>query len=141
MLRYRRLTYRSTRVLTTGRPRPLGEHARLDDHGVVLAQPLWRPPTDIYETPTALTVMLELAGMEENEVEVSLFDDALVVQGHRHPPRCEAGCLYHAAEIRHGPFRVEIPLTVPIDPERVEAHYDRGLLRITLGKAGGSAQE
>jgi HSP20 family molecular chaperone IbpA len=42
--------------------------------------------------------------------------------------------MYHAASIRQGPFRVELPLPAPIDPERVEARYDRGLLHITLAK-------
>ena len=43
--------------------------------------------------------------------------------------------MYHAAGIRQGPFRVELPLPAPVDPERVEARYDRGLLRITLPEA------
>jgi HSP20 family molecular chaperone IbpA len=41
---------------------------------------------------------------------------------------------YHAAGVRQGPFRVELPLPAPVDGERVEALYDRGLLRISLPK-------
>jgi HSP20 family molecular chaperone IbpA len=43
--------------------------------------------------------------------------------------------VYHAAGIRQGLFRVELPLPAPVDPERVEARYDRGLLQVTLAKA------
>jgi HSP20 family molecular chaperone IbpA len=38
------------------------------------------------------------------------------------------------AEIRQGPFRLELPLPATIDQERVEARYDQGLLRMTLYK-------
>ena len=43
--------------------------------------------------------------------------------------------MYHAARIRQGPFRVELALPAPVDPERVEARYERGLLHVTLPKA------
>ena len=45
--------------------------------------------------------------------------------------------MYHAAGIRQGPFRVELPLPAPVDPEHVETRYEHGLLRISLHKAGG----
>jgi HSP20 family protein len=92
---------------------------------------------DTYETATAVEVVVDLAGVEEDDFEVQLFDDALVVEGHRQPLSQE-GAVYHAAGIRHGPFRVELPLPAPVDPERVEARYDRGLLRITLPKRVGA---
>jgi HSP20 family molecular chaperone IbpA len=42
--------------------------------------------------------------------------------------------VYHAAGIRQGPFRIALALPAAVDPERVEARYERGLLRITLAK-------
>ena len=42
--------------------------------------------------------------------------------------------MYHAAGIPQGWFRLELPIPARIDPERVEARYDRGLLHITLPK-------
>jgi HSP20 family molecular chaperone IbpA len=44
--------------------------------------------------------------------------------------------VYHAAGIRQGPFRVELPLPAAVDADGVSATYDRGLLRITLPKRG-----
>ncbi|MGQ0592638.1 MAG: Hsp20/alpha crystallin family protein, partial [Gammaproteobacteria bacterium] len=55
----------------------------------------------------------------------------------RQLPSCQEGAVYHAAGIRQGPFRVELALPAPVDAERVEARYERGLLRITLQKRGG----
>ncbi len=57
-----------------------------------------------------------------------------VVEGRRLLPSCQEGAVYHAAGIRQGPFQLELPLPAPVDAERVEARYDRGLLRITLPK-------
>ena len=42
--------------------------------------------------------------------------------------------VFFMAEIRQGPFRLELPLPATIDQERVEARYDQGLLRMTLYK-------
>ena len=92
------------------------------------------PTRDTYETATTVEIVVDLAGVDEDDFEVQLFEDALVVEGRRRLPSCQEGAVYHAAGIRQGPFRVELPLPAPVDPERVEARYDRGLLRITLPK-------
>jgi HSP20 family protein len=78
--------------------------------------------------------VVDLAGVDEDHLEVQLFEDALVIDGHRHPPVCEPETVYHAAGIRRGPFRLELPLPASVDAEDVEALYERGLLRITIRK-------
>ena len=97
-------------------------------------RPRWRPDADTYETATTVEILVDLAGVEEDDLEVQLFEDVLVVEGRRRLPSCHEGAVYHAAGIRQGPFRVEVPLPAPVDAERVEARYERGLLRITLPK-------
>jgi HSP20 family molecular chaperone IbpA len=131
-MRYRRLSYRYAMVVRSG-PTWLpgdwpGERLRL------LAEGRWRPDVDTYETATAIEITVDLAGVEEEEFEVQLFDDALVVEGRRQLPACQAGAVYQEAGIRQGPFRLEVALAAPVDPERVEATYERGLLRLTLPK-------
>ena len=131
-MRYRRLSYRYAVVVQSGGMSPFGdlwESERLR----VLVQGRWRPDADAYETGRAIEIVVDLAGVGEDDYEVQLFEDALVVEGWRHLPASE-DARYHAAGIRQGPFRVELPLSAPVDAERVEAHYDRGLLRITLPK-------
>jgi len=135
-MRYRRLGYRYTMVMTTGDLAPLAEIFRVGGPGVVLAQPQWRPAADVYETPAAIVVVVELAGVDEDAFEVLLFEDALVLEGHRHIQGCEEGGVYHAVGIRQGPFRLEVRLPVPVDGERVQAQYERGLLWIRLPKVG-----
>jgi HSP20 family molecular chaperone IbpA len=121
-------------VVRYGQAWPFGSDVWPGDRLRLLVPTPWRPDVDTYETATAVEVVVDLAGVEEDDFEVLLFDDALVVEGQRQPLSCQEGAVYHAAGIRHGLFRVELPLPAPVDPERVEARYDRGLLRITLPK-------
>ena len=58
---------------------------------------------------------------------------ALVVEGHRRLPAHDEA-VYHVAGIRQGQFRLEVPLPAPVDSDRVDASYERGVLRITLPK-------
>jgi HSP20 family molecular chaperone IbpA len=137
-MRYRRLSYRYTMLVGST---PTWATADLWPSGRLrpLARVGWRPDADTYETASALEVLVELAGLDEDDFEVQLFEDVLVVQGHRRLPSCAEGAVYHAAGIRQGPFQVEVVLPAAVDAERVEARYDRGLLRITLPKRGGEA--
>lgn len=132
-MRYRYVRYRYTVISTTALLPPVGASI---PPGVPLAQPRWRPPADVYETAEAVVVTLELGGIDEEAVEVTVFEDALVVEGARRLP-CEEAARYHAASIRQGPFHFEASLPVSIAPEAVEARYERGMLRIHLPKASG----
>jgi HSP20 family molecular chaperone IbpA len=127
-------------VVTSGQPQMVTDLWRIGGTGAVMAQPRWRPETDVYETPTAIVVTVELSGMDEDEMEVLLYEDALVVEGRRSIPGCETGGVYHAVGIRQGPFRLEVPLPPAIDSERVEARYERGLLCIRLPKRTGGVE-
>ena len=132
-MRYRRIEYRYT-VLLQGQPRPLaGGHGLGGGYRPALADRHWSPPTDIVEAPAGLTVTVELAGVELDDLEILLFEDALVVSGQRRLPPPSHG-RYHTAEIRQGPFRVVAPLTFPIAAGSVSASLDLGLLRIELGR-------
>jgi len=132
-MRYRRLSYRYEVVLHSSVTQPFADFWE-SDRLRVLVQGRWRPDADVYETQHSIEILVDLAGVDEDDFEVQLFEDALVVDGRRQLPSCEGDARYHAAGIRRGPFRVELPLPAPIDPDRVQAHYDRGLLRITLPK-------
>jgi HSP20 family molecular chaperone IbpA len=134
-MRYRRLSYRYAMVVRSGRTWPFGELSQ-SDRLRLLIEPRWRPDADTYETATTVEIIVDLAGVDEDDFEVQLFEDALVVEGRRRPLSCQEGAVYQAAGIRQGPFRIELPLPAPVDPERVDARYDRGLLRITLPKRG-----
>lgn len=138
-MRYRRVGYRYTMVIHTEQPRPLGAGyavllPRPDAYRIRLAQPHWRPATDVYETEREIVVTLELAGLDQDRVEILLFEDALVVEGERRLPPAQERGVYHSAEIRQGRFRVEVVLPASVDGEGMAWRYDDGLLRVTLPK-------
>ncbi len=132
-MRHRRVTYRSATLRIAVQAWPFGaawEHETLR----LLVHARWRPATDVAETTRSIEVTVDLAGVDEDDFEVQLFDNGLVVEGRRHLPSCGEDAVYHAAGIPQGFFRLELPLPARTDPEGVEVRYDRGLLHVTLPK-------
>ena len=97
-------------------------------------QTVWRPPADVYETPTGVSVTIELAGIEPAEVHVLCFERTVVVEGRRPMPALDVAGIYHTAEIRRGTFRLEIALPANVDADPVELRSELGLLSISLAK-------
>ncbi len=134
-MRYRRLSYRYAVVMASSRPRAFGEAWQRQPANISMGHSFWRPATDVVETASEVIVLVELAGVDHEQLDVLLFEDALIVEGERRLPAYAAG-VYHAAEIRQGQIRLELPLPASIDPEQVDARYERGLLEMRLGKRG-----
>ena len=134
-MRYRRLSYRYALVLAGDQPRPLADARFASLGGLRFGPTAWRPPADVCVSDRAIEVTIELAGVDQDELEVVLFQDALIVEGQRRLPPAAPNSVYHVAEIRQGPFRLELGLPEAIDPQRVDARYEQGLLRITFPKA------
>jgi HSP20 family protein len=133
-MRYRRLGYRYAVVLTSDQLAPFASLRLADQPGPRFAQRYWRPPADICEGERGFEIVIELAGVDQDEIEIALYQDALIVEGQRRLAPSGSNGVYHVAEIRQGPFRIELGLPATIDQERVEARYDRGLLRISCPK-------
>ncbi|SRR6266516_116067 len=138
-MRYRYVTYR----YTDGSGQQLERHYRqlLQDalresqQSMIHHSVTWRPLADIYESVDMMTVKIELAGMKEEDIEVTLYEDALVVSGVRDDDHVHGKNLYyHEAQIRYGPFRVEVYIPSPIDREAVAARYENGFLWVVLPK-------
>jgi HSP20 family protein len=126
-MRYRRLSYRYAMVVRPGRPGSFDDF-RQTDRVRLLAEDCWHPDADTYETARTVEIMVDLAGVHEEDFEVVLFEDALVVEGRRRLAAPQEATIFHAVRIRQG------PLVAAVDAERVDARYDRGLLLITLPK-------
>jgi HSP20 family protein len=133
-MRYRRSSYRYAVVLTSDQISPFPSLRLADPSSPRFAQNFWRPPADVCEAERAFEVIVELAGVDQDEIEIALFEDAVIVEGRRRLSPVTSNGVYHVAEIRQGPFRLELALPAAIDQERVDARYDRGLLRITCPK-------
>jgi HSP20 family protein len=97
-------------------------------------QEAWRPPIDVYETEDEMVVMMELAGIKEEDVDVTLFHDMVVVSGSRVDTARPEKVRYHEVGINFGRFRSEVFLPMKVSPDCVDAHYENGFLTIRLSK-------
>jgi HSP20 family protein len=95
--------------------------------------PAVRALADVYltEDPPTITVELDVAAVDPEEIDVQLDGDLLVVRGVRRRPSGERR-VYQHAEIDWGVFERRVRLGVPVDADAVRATYDRGLLTIAL---------
>ncbi len=101
----------------------------------------WRPHVNLYETPDAFILCVDLAGMKAEEISVETHDGILTIRGRRTPPipvDVPANDIrVHLMEIDSGTFCREVELIGPIDRERIMAACRDGLLWITLPKTRG----
>lgn len=107
---------------------------RLD--GLVLGSGSWTPLTDVLETPETFVVMMELPGVEQDDIEVQVDGAELVVHGARRSPGPVRPDSFHRMERSYGPFARTVRLTGEVDPARVNARFRDGLLRLELPKLG-----
>lgn len=94
----------------------------------------WQPATDIYETDDRIVMLIEIAGIKENDLTLTASQNYLLIQGVRNPPYDSPRSI-HQMEILYGEFSVELQFSIPVDYERIEAVYQQGFLRITLPKS------
>jgi HSP20 family protein len=94
---------------------------------------LWCPPTDVYETEEAHIIRMEIAGMREEDFDISIQNNTIMISGSR--PHPQEKFAYHQMEIQSGKFTNIIELRSSIDVENANAEYKDGFLTITLPKA------
>jgi HSP20 family protein len=90
------------------------------------------PQMDVSETNGELKICVELPGVSQNDVDIRLDDDMLVIQGEKKPESQQENERYHFVERSYGTFQRALRLPYPIDPEKVQARFDDGVLTITL---------
>lgn len=99
----------------------------------------WQPSTNVYETRAAYFICVELAGVDDQKVDVTCVDRTrITISGVREQPRplgVDGPLSVHAMEIDEGAFCREIELPEPIDVDQMEAAYAKGYLWITAFRA------
>jgi HSP20 family protein len=94
--------------------------------------PKFHPPADIYETPKALIIRMELAGLTKDDISLTIHRLELVVSGRRRFPQADPVQRFHRLEIEYGSFERRFQLPRAVDETRVEAEYTNGILIIKL---------
>ena len=91
------------------------------------------PYTDVYETEEALTVVMEMPGVDRKDLEVELKDDVLRVEGRIDFAKYE-GMEPVYTEYNVGHWARSFALSDRVDRERIEARLEDGVLTLTLPK-------
>jgi HSP20 family protein len=89
---------------------------------------------DVKEDDKAFHVTADLPGLSEKEVEVTFDDGLLTIRGEKKVERDEKKDTWHLVERSYGSFARRLSLSAAIDPARIEAKFDKGVLTVTLPK-------
>lgn len=93
------------------------------------------PAVDIYQDKDNVVVEASLSGIDPEKVDISIENDVLTISGHTEEKQETKREDYYRKEIREGSFSRSIILPMNVKGDQAEAHYEKGVLKITLPKA------
>jgi HSP20 family protein len=100
----------------------------------VLTTTSFAPPVDIYEDEHTITVKMEVPGIDEKDIDVRIENTTLTVHGERKIEKEEKEENFRRVERQYGSFTRSFTLPSSVDTGQVSAHYDKGVLKISLAK-------
>ena len=93
------------------------------------------PPVNIYTGKEDILITAELPGVDPNAIDISILGDTLTLSGVRKEEVLKEGEVCHREERPTGEFQRTLELPVKVNPDKVEAAYAQGILRVTLSRA------
>jgi len=90
-------------------------------------------PVDAYDTGSELVITASIPGVDPSEVEVTIEGDTLTIKGESKPPLENVD--YLLQERRFGPFSRQLQINIPVQADKAEATFDKGVLTLTIPKA------
>lgn len=97
------------------------------------------PQLDVRETDKAFVIEAELPGVDDKDVSVTFTNGVLSVKGEKKSEHEEKNDNYYVSERSYGRFERAIRLPDSVDESKIEAHIDKGVLKITAAKRSGAA--
>jgi HSP20 family protein len=94
----------------------------------------WLPPMDLVETADQYVLRADLPGLSDGDVNVQLEDSVLTISGERKAEHEQQEEGYYRLERAFGAFSRSLTLPDGVDPDSVQAHFDRGVLEIRIPK-------
>lgn len=109
---------------------------------VIDVEPYWRgevsigatPAVDIVEREDGYKLTAELAGLQPEDVSVRFADGTLTIEGEKQELQEDAKLDHFLSERRYGAFRRSFRLSDGVDPDKIEARVDNGVLTVVLPK-------
>lgn len=109
-------------------------YSRARGPAFIIYRQRWSPPCNVYETAENLRVLVEIAGINRDSLDLRIEDNRLVLRGMRPEPCVPEKCNYVQMEIAFGEFELEVALELPVDAEATQAWYQDGFLHVLLPK-------
>jgi HSP20 family protein len=94
----------------------------------------WLPAMDLVERGDEFLLRADLPGLSENEVNIELEDNVLTISGERKAEHEQGKEGYYRLERASGSFSRSLTLPEGVDPEKVRASFDRGVLEVRIPK-------
>jgi len=94
----------------------------------------WSPSIDISETKDTLVIKAELPSLDTKDVNVSISGDLLTIKGEKKKEEEEKDEHHHYMERYYGSFLRSFQLPVNVKTDKIEATFDKGVLKVTLPK-------
>ena len=110
----------------------LGLYGQQQGSGAATA---WAPALDISERKDAYLVTVELPGVEADDLDITMEDGLLTIQGERHFAHDSSEQQFHRVERRYGAFRRSITLPAQVRADAIEASFEDGVLEVVVPKA------
>jgi HSP20 family protein len=98
----------------------------------------WAPKVDLAETKDAITVKVEIPGVDQKDIAVELRENVLTIKGEKEEEREEKDTQYHRVERSYGAFSRVMRLPAAVDGSKATAAFKDGVVTITLPKAPGA---
>ena len=93
------------------------------------------PAIDVLEGDEEVLVLMDLPGVEADQIDVSVAGNMLTIRGQRTAFPAESGRAVHSSERPAGEFSRSVPLPVPVNPEAVTATLREGVLSVKIVKS------
>src|SRR5437660_3905393 len=104
------------------------------DREEALTTSTFAPAVDVYEDEHNVSLKIEVPGIDEKDIDVRIENNTLTVHGERKIEKEEKEENYRRVERQYGSFTRTFNLPTTVDADKVSAHYDKGVLKITLPK-------
>ncbi len=95
----------------------------------------WAPALEVLEKEDRYVVKAELPGAKQEDIDVSVVGDTLTIRGEKKAESEVNEEDYHLRECTYGSFYRSIALPPNVNPQKIEASFDEGVLEVILPKA------
>jgi HSP20 family protein len=96
---------------------------------------IWQPSIDMYETEAEFVIIVDMAGVEEDDIEIFVDQKIFTIRGERRKEqRAGKKKTYYQMEIASGRFERSVALPANVDNTRINALYENGFVEVTLPK-------